>query len=80
LRYPLPRGSRVYWGPGGLAAPGSYLLRLTANGKSSAQPLTIRWIARETPQAALVRQFDLASNSRRDWRNFIGDATSKRTA
>ena len=64
LRYPLPQSVHTtYWGPAGpLAAPGSYILRLTANGKSSAQPLTIKMDPRvKTPQAALVRQFDLAS-------------------
>jgi len=55
LRYPLPQSVHAsYWGPAGpLAAPGSYILRLTANGKSSAQPLTIKMDPRvKTPQAA----------------------------
>lgn len=64
LRYPLPQSVHTtYWGPAGpLAAPGSYIVRLIANGKSSTQPLTIKIDSRvKTPQAELVRQFELAS-------------------
>jgi photosystem II stability/assembly factor-like uncharacterized protein len=64
LRYPLPQSVRAsFWGPAGpAAAPGSYILRLTANGKSSTQPLTIKMDPRvKATQAALVRQFGLAS-------------------
>jgi hypothetical protein len=64
LRYALPKGVRTtYWGPAGpLAVPGNYTLKLTANGKSSTQPLTIKLDPRvKAPQDALVRQFGLAS-------------------
>ncbi len=64
LRYALPKGVRTtYWGPAGpLAVPGNYTVKLTANGKSSTQPLTIKLDPRvKTPQDALVRQFGLAS-------------------
>jgi hypothetical protein len=64
LRYPLPQSVHAsFWGPAGpAAAPGSYILRLTANGKSSTQPLTIKMDPRvKATQAALVRQFGLAS-------------------
>jgi photosystem II stability/assembly factor-like uncharacterized protein len=64
LRYPLSQSVHAtYWGPAGpLAAPGSYIVRLTANGKSSTQPLTIKMDPRvKATQAELVRQFELAS-------------------
>jgi photosystem II stability/assembly factor-like uncharacterized protein len=64
LRYALPKGMRrSFWGPAGpLAAPGSYTVKLTANGKSSTQPLTIKLDPRvKTPQDTLDRQFGLAS-------------------
>jgi hypothetical protein len=64
LRYALPKGVRSsYWGPAGpLAVPGNYIVKLTANGKSSTQPLTIKLDPRvKTPQDALARQFGLAS-------------------
>jgi hypothetical protein len=63
LRFPLPKGIRAsFWRPSGpLALPGSYTVRLTAHGKSSSQPLTIKIDPRvKTPQDALVRQFELA--------------------
>jgi hypothetical protein len=42
--------------------PGSYILRLSANGKSSTQLLTIKMDPRvKALEAALVRQFELAS-------------------
>jgi photosystem II stability/assembly factor-like uncharacterized protein len=65
LHYPQPKGVRgSFWGPlGPWALPGNYIVKLTANGKSSTQPLTIRMDPRvKTPQDALVRQFELASN------------------
>jgi hypothetical protein len=54
---------RSFWGPAApLAAPGNYTVKLTANGKSSTQPLTIKLDPRvKTPQDALDRQFGLAS-------------------
>jgi hypothetical protein len=64
LRYPLPRSVHTtYWGPTGpWAAPGNYIVRFTANGKSSSQPLTIKMDPRvKATQAELVRQFVLAS-------------------
>src|SRR6266853_5384119 len=64
LRYALPKGvRRSFWGPAGpLAAPGNYTVKLTANGKSSTQPLTIKLDPRvKTPQDVLDRQFGLAS-------------------
>jgi hypothetical protein len=64
LRYPLPQSVHTtYWGPTGpWAAPGRYIVRLTANGKSSTQPLTIKMDPRvKATQAELTRQFGLAS-------------------
>jgi hypothetical protein len=64
LRYPLGQSVQAtYWGPTGpLAAPGSYIVRLTANGKSSSQPLTIKMDPRvKATQAQLTRQVELAS-------------------
>ncbi len=64
LRYSLPKGVRSsFWGPAGpLAVPGNYTVKLTANGKSSTQPLKIQLDPRvKTPQDALVRQFGVAS-------------------
>jgi hypothetical protein len=64
LHYALPKGVRSsFWGPAGpLAVPGNYTAKLTANGKSSTQPLTIKLDPRvKTPQDALERQFGLAS-------------------
>jgi len=64
LRYPLAQSVHTtYWGPTGpLAAPGNYIVRLTANGKSSTQPLTIKMDPRvKATQAELVRQFELAA-------------------
>src|SRR6266478_2312422 len=64
LRYALPKGvRRSFWGPAGpMAGPGNYTVKLTANGKSSTQPLTIKLDPRvKAPQDALVRQFGLAS-------------------
>ncbi len=64
LRYALPKAVRSsFWGPAGpLAVPGNYIVKLTANGRSSTQPLTIKLDPRvKTPQDALARQFGLAS-------------------
>jgi photosystem II stability/assembly factor-like uncharacterized protein len=64
LRYAMPKGVRSsYWGSTGVwALPGNYIVKLTANGKSSTQPLTIKMDPRvKTPQEALVRQFELSS-------------------
>src|SRR5712664_360935 len=64
LHYALPKEvRRSFWGPAGpMAGPGNYTVKLTANGKSSTQPLTIKLDPRvKTPQDALARQFSLAS-------------------
>ena len=64
LRYALPQGVRdSRWRPETVfALPGSYTVKLTANGRSSAQPLTVVLDPRvKVPQEALVRQFELAS-------------------
>ena len=64
LQYPLPKSVRISLeGPAGaLALPGHYIVKLTANGKSTTQPLTVKMDPRvKTPQGALVRQFELAS-------------------
>jgi len=64
LHYPEQRRGRGRRGEseGVLALPGSYIVRLTANGKSSTQPLTVKMDPRiKTPQEALVRQFELAT-------------------
>jgi photosystem II stability/assembly factor-like uncharacterized protein len=64
LHYAPPKAARRSFrgtvGP--LAVPGEYTVKLTANGKSSTQPLTIKLDPRlKTPQDALQRQFGLAS-------------------
>jgi hypothetical protein len=64
LRYVPPKGARVsFRRPSGpLALPGTYTVKLTAQGKSSSQPLTVKIDPRvKTPQEALLRQFELAS-------------------
>jgi hypothetical protein len=64
LHYALPKGvRRSFSGPAGpMAVPGNYTVKLTANGKSSTQPLIIKLDPRvKTPQDALARQFNLAS-------------------
>jgi hypothetical protein len=64
LHYPLPKGlRRSLYGPSGpWAMPGDYIVKLTANGKSSSQPLTVKMDPRvTTPQEALMREFRAAS-------------------
>src|SRR5260370_31797114 len=64
LRYAPPKGvRRSFWGPAGpLAVPGNYTVKLTANGKSSTQPLTSQLDPRvKTLQETLARQVGLAS-------------------
>ncbi len=64
LRYALPPGVRdSSWRPRTvLALPGNYTVKLTANGKSTAQPLTVVLDPRlKTSQDALARQFTLAA-------------------
>jgi hypothetical protein len=63
LRYPLPRGlHRSLYGPAGAwAMPGNYIVKLTANGKSSSQPLVVKMDPRiTTPQEALEREYRAA--------------------
>ena len=64
LHYALPDGVRpsYYLAAGPLVVPGEYSVKLTANGKSSTQPLTVKMDPRvkATPEA-LQRQFALAS-------------------
>ena len=64
LHYALPDGVRpsYYLAAGPLVVPGDYSVKLTANGKSSTQPLTVKMDPRvkATPEA-LQRQFALAS-------------------
>jgi photosystem II stability/assembly factor-like uncharacterized protein len=64
LHYALPAGASTsyYWTAGPLVVPGNYTVKLTANGKSSTQPLTVKMDPRvkATPEA-LQRQFALAS-------------------
>jgi hypothetical protein len=64
LRYALPKSvhSSFRRPAGPLAVPGKYTVKLTANGKSSTQPLTVEMDPRvKTPQDALERQFNSAS-------------------
>ena len=64
LHYPLPVGvlRSYFFSAGPLAVPGNYSVKLTANGKSATQPLTIKMDprSRAAPEA-LQRQFALAS-------------------
>jgi hypothetical protein len=64
LHYPLPEGVHPsYYLPAGpLVVPGNYSVKLTANGKSSTQPLTVKMDPRvtATPEV-LQRQFALAA-------------------
>jgi photosystem II stability/assembly factor-like uncharacterized protein len=64
LHYALPEGVRTsyYLTAGPLVVPGNYSVKLTANGKSSTQPLTVKMDPRvkATPEA-LQSQFALAS-------------------
>ena len=65
LRYAVSKNVRgSYFGPTGpWAVPGNYIVKLTANGKSSSQPLTIKMDPRvKNSQEALVRQFELSSS------------------
>ena len=47
---------------GPLALPGNYTVQLTAHGKNSTQPLTVKMDPRvKTPQEALMQQFEMAT-------------------
>jgi hypothetical protein len=64
LRYPLPKGvRRSRYGPSGVwTLPGKYTVKLTANGKSSSQVLTVKTDPRiGTPEGALRQEFVAAS-------------------
>jgi photosystem II stability/assembly factor-like uncharacterized protein len=64
LHYALPKGVRTsFWGPAGpLAVAGEYIVKLTANGKSSTQPLRVKLDPRvRVSLDVLTRQFGLAS-------------------
>ena len=77
LRYALPPGVRdSSWRPRTVfALPGKYTVKLTVNGQSAAQPLTVILDPRvKTPQDALRRQFALASRLSAK----LGDASTAR--
>ena len=64
LHYAFPKDvRRARRGPAGpLAVPGNYTVKLTANGKSSSQPLVVKMDPRiSTPQDALQQEFRAAS-------------------
>jgi hypothetical protein len=64
LRYPEQGRSRAPRGEstGIIALPGNYIVKLTANGKSSTMPLIVKMDPHvKTTQDALVRQFELAT-------------------
>jgi photosystem II stability/assembly factor-like uncharacterized protein len=64
LRYAPPKGvRRSFYGPAGVwTLPGNYTVKLTANGKSSSQALTVEMDPRiATPEGALRQEFVAAS-------------------
>jgi hypothetical protein len=64
LRYSPAKGGRAsFRRPSGvLALPGNYTVQLTAHGKNTTQPLTIKLDSRvKTTHEELTRQFELAS-------------------
>jgi hypothetical protein len=64
LRYALPKSvHRSLYGPAGIwTLPRNYTVKLTANGKSTSQPLTVKMDPRiSTPEYALRREFLAAS-------------------
>ena len=64
LHYALPKGvHRSFYGPAGpWIVPGNYTVTLTANGKSTSQPLVVTMDPRvKTPRDDLVREFQAAS-------------------
>jgi photosystem II stability/assembly factor-like uncharacterized protein len=64
LRYSMPKSPRgaLRGSLGPWALPGSYTVKLTVNGKSRTQPLTIKMDPRvKAPAEALVQQFELSS-------------------
>jgi photosystem II stability/assembly factor-like uncharacterized protein len=70
LRAALPEGARASFRvPGGpWIVPGSYTVKLTANGISITRPLTVKMDPRsKATQEDLQRQFELASRLTADW-------------
>jgi hypothetical protein len=64
LKYPLAKSVRAsFFGPSGTwALLGNYIVKLTSNGKSTTQPLTVKLDPRvKTSQESLERQFGLAT-------------------
>jgi photosystem II stability/assembly factor-like uncharacterized protein len=64
LRYSPPKGARATFRGSSApwALPGNYIVKLTANGKSSTQSLTVKMDPRvKSSQEELVRQFQLSS-------------------
>jgi hypothetical protein len=64
LHYELPKSvHRSFYGPAGvLSLPGNYTVKLTANGKSSSQQLTVKIDPRiSTPEDGLRQEFVTAS-------------------
>jgi hypothetical protein len=64
LHYALPKGLRAsFYGPAGVwTLPGNYTVRLTAKGKSSSQPLTVKMDPRiSTKEPELRMEFVAAS-------------------
>jgi photosystem II stability/assembly factor-like uncharacterized protein len=64
LHYALPKGVRhSFWGPAGpWVVPGTYMVTLTASGKSASQPLVVTMDPRvKTPHEDLEREFQAAS-------------------
>src|SRR5258708_1945822 len=64
LHYALPKSvHRLFYGPAGVwSLPGNYVVKLTANGKSTSQPLTVKMDPRiSAPEDALRREFVAAS-------------------
>ena len=64
LHYALPKSvHRSFYGPSGVwSLPGSYTVKLTANGKSTSQTLTVKMDPRiSTPEDALRQEFVAAS-------------------
>src|SRR5258708_1968796 len=60
LHYALPKSvHRSFYGPAGVwSLPGNYVVKLTANGKSTSQPLTVKMDPRiSAPEDALRREF-----------------------
>jgi len=64
LHYALPKSvHRSFYGPAGVwSLPGNYVVKLTASGKSTSQPLTVKMDPRiSKPEDALRREFVTAS-------------------